>query len=390
MLQRPAGLRLTVSVTEEPRYLAELSRYVEENLNEPTPLTAALAALLTDPAAYTSGKGQPARALVDFVEELVLRNRPLHEFMQDAATPVARALIDDRWSAVWRGARSGSKQRSAPEYDVCISFAGSDRATAKQIADEISGNGMHRKVFYDEFEKTTLWGEELFRYLYEMYSQRSKFCVILFSHAYRQRAWTRHELRAAQTRTLQEQQAYVLPVALDDGAVPDEFAGIGYWSFQPGDESRIAAAIEEKINDYIGAHFYSAEQMTDVINRDTLGMALLDGFGAAIKGRLEAADQAGAQVLTLLALIAAADMSNAKKSVRAIVNLVLFAPGVVGDIFDDDSLTVTGSARVRRSLGQDGPFLFSAEGWDDFFEPYRRDWDSLSGDENPDDNDPED
>jgi hypothetical protein len=35
-----------------PRYLDELSRCVEDELGNPTPVVAALAALLTDPDAY--------------------------------------------------------------------------------------------------------------------------------------------------------------------------------------------------------------------------------------------------------------------------------------------------------------------------------------------------
>ncbi|MBF9134770.1 TIR domain-containing protein [Plantactinospora sp. S1510] len=377
-------------MTDPPRYLPELHRYVEENLDKPICLLAALSALLTDPEAYVASKGQPSGTLVDFVEELVLRNRPLREFLRDPSTPISRALIDQRWSTVWREARSDSKPSPLPEYDVCISFAGPDRPIAKEIADAIASNGMNRKVFYDEFEETTLWGEDLYNYLYETYSKRSKFCMILFSHAYRQRAWTRHELRAAQTRVLEEQQAYVLPVALEQGAVPDEFASIGYWSFKPGDESRIAEATEEKINDYIGEHYFSIELISDMLRRDSATSAVLDAFKLAIKHKSDASDETGVQVLTLIALIAATDMENARRSVRAIVDLILFTAGPVDEAFgDEDRLLVAGSASVRRWLGKHGPLLLSAEGWDGFIEPYRQHWESLSGDEEPEDDDSE-
>src|SRR5262249_43712122 len=158
----------------------------------------AVASLLSDPSAYASAKGQPDSALVDFVHELVLTNRYLQAQLRDPDAPVSRALIDGKWCVVWRDTRSSSTSTASFEYDVCISFAGSDRAVAEEIATRLSTNGMGRKVFYDDSEKVSLWGEELFQYLYEVYSQRCKFCLILFSHAYRQRAWTRHELRAAQ------------------------------------------------------------------------------------------------------------------------------------------------------------------------------------------------
>jgi hypothetical protein len=188
---------------------------------------------LTDPAAYSTSKGEPSSTLTDFVQELVLSDRPLQRHLSNPELPVSRELIDDKWCAVWRGARTSGAISTSFEYDVCISFAGADRAVAERIADALLSNKMKRRIFYDEFEKSTLWGEDLFNYLHDVYSKRSRFCLILFSHRYRQRAWTRHELRAAQTRVLTEEEAYVLPVALDEGAVPDEFATVGYWSFAP-------------------------------------------------------------------------------------------------------------------------------------------------------------
>jgi hypothetical protein len=390
MLYAIATLMFTAHMTDAPHYLPELHRYVEENLDKPTSLLAALSAVLADPEAYSASKGQPTGTLVDFVEELILRNRPLQNFLRDPSTPVSRALIGERWSTVWREARSDSKTSPSPEYDVCISFAGPDRPIAKGIADAIVGNGMNRKIFYDEFEKTTLWGEDLFNYLYEMYSKRSKFCLILFSHAYRQRAWTRHELRAAQTRVLEERQSYMLPVAIEEGGVPDEFSSISYWSFKPGDESRIAEATEEKINDYIGEHYFSIDLLSDMLRRDSATSAVLDAFKLAIKQKANAGDETGVQLLALVALIAAADMEHARRSVRAIVDLILFTSNPVDDAFDDDDrLTVAGSASVRRWLGKHGPLLLSAEGWDDFIEPYRRHWEKLSGDDDPEDANPE-
>ncbi len=368
---------------EDPRYFKELAQYVERNLAEPTAVVAALASLLIDPAAYSTPKGEPPDALADFVQELVLLDRPLQVHLSDPELPVSRELVDDKWCAVWRGARSSAAISTSFEYDVCISFAGADRPVAERIADTILSNGMERRVFYDEFEKITLWGEDLFNYLHGVYSEQSRFCLILFSHSYRQRAWSRHELRAAQTRVLAEREAYVLPVALDQGAVPDEFASVGYWSFAPGQEQQIAEATEQKINDYIGRHYFSVEEITEMLARGQASKAILDGFRKGIKAKSAAGDTAGAQAMTAVALIAATHSDKLHKPVRALIDLVLFADGAVGSVFDDDeNLIVFGETAVRRWMGSQGPILFSAQAWEDHLRPYQ--WDAAeSEDEQP-------
>ena len=65
------------------------------------------------------------------------------------------------------------------DYDVAFSFAGEDRLVVERIAKELKDRGL--KVFYDDFEKSTLWGKVLYDYLADLYSNRAKFCVIFAS-----------------------------------------------------------------------------------------------------------------------------------------------------------------------------------------------------------------
>jgi len=261
---------------------------------------------------------------------------------------------------------------------------------AGRIANLIKSNGMKRKIFYDDFEKVTLWGEELARYLHKIYSQQSKFCVILFSHAYSRKAWTRHELRAALTRVVQEQGSYVLPVALDVATVPDEFTTVGYWPFKPGDEQRIAEALEEKINAYLERYYVTLEEMTEIVSADRTSSAVLDGFRSGIRERTAVGDRTGAQILTVLALISAADVEHIDPSARAVIDLVLFAPGPIGDSFEGDRAKVAGTASVRRILGVHGPFLFSRSGWEEYIEPYRQRQDERESDSEDQESDSDD
>ena len=356
-----------------PRYLSELAAYVEEHLDTPVHVRAALTALLSDPNSYDDPRGQPSTGLSRLVQEAVLSDRAIQSHLADPTQPVSRQLIDGSWTAVWREGREATDGASRSfKYDVCISFAGDDRAIAERIANHLAGKETERRVFYDEFEKTKLWGKDLFAYLHDIYSNKSLYCIILFSNKYRQRAWTRHELRAAQMRLLTEgSTSYILPVALDPGAVPDEFSTIGFWSFATGDEERIADAAEEKINDYIGENYLPLDLIVELINHDRAAGAIVDALRSQARGRAKAGDQAAAETFQLLALIVACHSSKLCAPCRAIIDLVLFAEGPIGDAFDEDGrIRVFGDAYIMRWLGHQDPILLSAEGWQEHLDAY--------------------
>ena len=79
-------------------------------------------------------------------------------------------------------------------YDVALSFAGEDRSVARELAEFL--RAARYKVFFDEYEKAELWGEDLTVKLQDVYEHLSHFCVLLISRAYTEKAWTIHERRA--------------------------------------------------------------------------------------------------------------------------------------------------------------------------------------------------
>jgi hypothetical protein len=126
-------------------------------------------------------------------------------------------------------ARPPSEVASAegmPRYDVALSFAGEDRGHARQIADRLRAAGF--SVFYDEYEQATLWGRNLYTHLSDVYQNRARFCLMFISASYARKLWTKREREAAQARAFRESREYILPLRLDDTALPGVEDTVGY------------------------------------------------------------------------------------------------------------------------------------------------------------------
>jgi len=111
-----------------------------------------------------------------------------------------------------------TKSISKEKYQVAVSFAGEDRSYVHEFSSILRDLGI--SVFYDEFEKTDLWGKNLYQHLSEIYKNQCNFCVIFISKSYARKAWTKHELASAQTRAFKENREYILPVRFDDTKLP--------------------------------------------------------------------------------------------------------------------------------------------------------------------------
>jgi hypothetical protein len=73
------------------------------------------------------------------------------------------------------------------EYDVAISFAGSDRIHASKLADAMEKYGL--KVFYDRNYEADLWGQNLYERLHKIYSSQSLYIVLLISGNLAMKNW---------------------------------------------------------------------------------------------------------------------------------------------------------------------------------------------------------
>jgi hypothetical protein len=130
-------------------------------------------------------------------------------------------------------------------FDVAISFAGTERELAKKLAEILRAAGI--TVFYDYFYAEHLWGKNLTAFLDEIYRQKAKFCVVFVSTEYKDRKWTIHELRSAQAKALEQKgDEYILPVKVDDTELDGLPPNVGYVRISLGIE-KIAELLIKKL-----------------------------------------------------------------------------------------------------------------------------------------------
>jgi hypothetical protein len=131
------------------------------------------------------------------------------------------------------------------DYDVCLSFAGGDRAYVEQVADSLREKGV--RVFYDAYERAGLWGKDLYEHLDDVYRNAARFCVLFASKTYAENIWTNHERKSAQARALKEHEEYVLPVRFDETPIPGLRDTVGYIDLRDTSPQELAELVVEKL-----------------------------------------------------------------------------------------------------------------------------------------------
>jgi hypothetical protein len=136
---------------------------------------------------------------------------------------------------------------SPPEhrYDVCLSFAGEDRAYVNQLAHCLQVGGV--RTFYDQFEKVQLWGKDLYSHLHDVYQNHAKYCIVFLSENYAKKGWTNHERRSAQARAFKESIEYILPVRFDDTEIQGISDTVGYIDLRLTTPEELCKIIVQKI-----------------------------------------------------------------------------------------------------------------------------------------------
>jgi hypothetical protein len=144
------------------------------------------------------------------------------------------------------------------EYDVALSFAGENREIVARVARCLQGHGV--KVFYDDFERTSLWGKDLQEHLVNIYMRWARYAIVFVSAPYGEKMWTRHELKAVLARALTERQEYVLPVRIDDTPLDGLLPTIGHLDLRQETPAEVCVRICQKLG--IGVSAAKADRVS--------------------------------------------------------------------------------------------------------------------------------
>lgn len=138
------------------------------------------------------------------------------------------------------------KHTDMDTFDVAISFAGTEREYARQLAEILRASGF--RVFYDDFYPEQLWGKDLVAFFDRIYRKVSKYCVMFISAEYGSRIWTTHERRSAQARALQEKgKEYILPIRVDQTDLDGLPHTVGYLPIDQYTIEQIADLLKKKL-----------------------------------------------------------------------------------------------------------------------------------------------
>lgn len=168
-----------------------------------------------------------------------------HPTLDDQLKKLFDLSFYNRNNIIGNGYDFVDKEYITRKYDVALSFAGENRQYVEQVATQLKGMGI--SVFYDNHHKTSLWGKDLYQHLHIIYKELARCCVIFISEFYPIKLWTKHELKAAQSRDFQENIEYILPVRFDNTEIPGLNQTIGYIDANAVTPNELAEIIYEKI-----------------------------------------------------------------------------------------------------------------------------------------------
>ena len=128
--------------------------------------------------------------------------------------------------------------------DIAISFASEDRAHADAFAVAILQGGY--RVSYVEYGQQSLQGADLYRDLTRVYGTEGRYCLMLVSGHYKDKLWGQPG-RVAQDRAFSEGNERILPVRIDDTALPGPLSTYGYLDLREHSVDQIVELLFAKL-----------------------------------------------------------------------------------------------------------------------------------------------
>ena len=170
------------------------------------------------------------------------------------------------------------------QYDFAFSFAGEDRVLVEQVKEGLQGY----TVFYDNDYQSELCGKDLYKYLRNLYLEKSKYVICFLSRHYRQKIWTNLEFTAIKERLMATFFAsdFLIPIVLDeDGFLEDIPSFIGFYKHTSIQET--IALLKAKYRNSLNEDYYLdniknfrnylLQKITDSINVDGIQAIFCEG-----------------------------------------------------------------------------------------------------------------
>ncbi|MFD1044518.1 TIR domain-containing protein [Kibdelosporangium lantanae] len=102
-------------------------------------------------------------------------------------------------------------------------------------------------VFFDSFETESLWGANLVDRFTHVYREGAHLCIMIISCDYINRAWPTLERQSAQSRALESEKEYILPIRVDAVEVPGLLRTVGCLDAEQYDLDSIATMAMAKL-----------------------------------------------------------------------------------------------------------------------------------------------
>ena len=111
------------------------------------------------------------------VEHLLRAHAVMEPFgMKLLPFPDSYARLKKEFGRHTTPSKTAPKPQTTGHFDVAISFAGTERKFAEELASRVRDAGF--SVFYDGFYPEDLWGKNLVETFHEIYSKGARYCVI--------------------------------------------------------------------------------------------------------------------------------------------------------------------------------------------------------------------
>ncbi|WP_316237005.1 toll/interleukin-1 receptor domain-containing protein [Bradyrhizobium sp. SZCCHNR1015] len=147
----------------------------------------------------------------------------------------------------WTGQATKTVDITRHDFDVALSFPGEVRAIVEQVARELEARIGPNSYFYDSNYVSQLARPSLDTLLQGIYRHRSRLIVVFLGSDYQRKDWCGIEFRAIREIIMERENARIMFVRTDDGAVDGVFKTDGYVDARRFSPGQIAQFICERL-----------------------------------------------------------------------------------------------------------------------------------------------